>query len=659
MQGDFQKKELEKDLIKKLNKLKDKAKSAHNSDAISTLYGYYDGASPSSTAIGGSVGANTNKLNIIKPIVETLCTMVLDYNVTTSVVPTVFSHSDFDQIDTIENIASVLNDVLKHVLTINNQDTLKNVIIRSACITGFASCEIYWDQTMANGLGDIRIDPILTNGILIDPSAKKIEDANYIFVEKVYSTFSLKKKYPDLADKIDEIAQKSASGGQKEQPKNRFTGFISTYSLNAQTGQVFSNGGNNPNAGVENVDKTITVSYCYLKDDSVFSPSNDEDKEIDEIASSQFKYPNGRVVVYAQDLILEDRPIDYPFGYPFTKMNWYPSQTSIWGSGIVSDLTEIQNNINLSSAKIKGLINMFISTIMVSKFHGVVAQNIMSNSPVTVIDDMGGMANFLPQVLTNNTLSQIEFLINYIDVLQKQAKQISRVNDMMLNGDRPKGVNSGEMVDSLIESPMASIREVQRALANFMIDLSNKIIKMIPIYYNVPRMIRMSGGKKFAQVMPKDQETQEDGYIRFFEFNEHKKQYEVIQEIMGDLSLGDYEVQVVAGLELPKNREALAKLTMNLMQSGVFGDPNSVSAKELLLNQLDYPNKDAIIARLKDEEQQSLSAPQAAMKVDKIAVAFKDLPIEAQVALIGELGLPAAESNITSALQGDLGEMAQ
>jgi hypothetical protein len=74
----------------------------------------------------------------------------------------------------------------------------------------------------------------------------------------------------------------------------------------------------------------------------------------------------------------------------------------------------------------------------------------------------------------------------------------------MLSGERPTGVNSGQMVRDLVESPMSSIREMQRNFKNFLTDISNKAVVLVQLYYNQPRIIRMASGTRFASMEPNE-----------------------------------------------------------------------------------------------------------------------------------------------------------
>ena len=99
-----------------------------------------------------------------------------------------------------------------------------------------------------------------------------------------------------------------------------------------------------------------------------------------------------------------------------------------------------------------------------------------------------------PPVLVQNKLTQdIQLVRSHIDDLKRDALALSRINEMMLSGERQIGVNSGQMVRDLNESPLSSIREIQRNFKTFLVNLSNKGITLIQLYYTQPRIMRLSG----------------------------------------------------------------------------------------------------------------------------------------------------------------------
>ena len=74
------------------------------------------------------------------------------------------------------------------------------------------------------------------------------------------------------------------------------------------------------------------------------------------------------------------------------------------------------------------------------------------------------------------------------------------------------------------------------------------------------------------------------------------------QNLLNDLSLTQFELEVQTGSAIPQSPMAIAQTTLQLANQCIFGDINNVDVKELILKSLDYPNYRAIIEKIKQEE---------------------------------------------------------
>jgi hypothetical protein len=640
----YEQKKLDKELIKHCNKLLQIAKNAHPSKRFEKYRKYRNGDFEKT----GESRDIASTFNLIKPITETKIAFVLDSQILTNVVPQINSFAQLSTIETINDIASIQNDLLKHVQRVNKQEEVIERVARHADWYGSGIAKITWDQDASKGMGDVLIEIISPENFFPDPSATEIKDCNYIFIKCSYSIMTLKQKYQHLIKDIDELV-KNGSQGQND------SGLLSEKSKPDSKKGVLNVKGDNGNiqsmyavdtSGIEKLDKNILVWECYLKDDSTFIKSEDDSNEELRIKDQlEFKYPYGRVVIFAgDDLILEDKPVDYPFGYPFSKLTWIPDD-SFWGQGDVGDLIDIQDRLNLAYYRLRTLIAKYISVIVTDALSGINVDTQLINDFVVVLEQ-GSYPAKMPQVLTNNTLGEIENMIRYITMLKDDAKQIARVNDSMMSGERPTGVNSGKMLDSLNESPMTSIREIQKNLKYFLIDLSNKCLVLIGLYYNIPRITRIEQSDQWIE-LPATEEGKESNINIYGNTTDPQgnKVFGLVKKIKGDLSICEFETRIEAGAELPRSKQALAQLTMQLAQQGILGDMNSIDTKELILASLDYPGYRAIIQKQRDalEKQQQEPPITPGSLVEKITLSGKDLTPNALQYLETQLGVPAPQ----------------
>jgi hypothetical protein len=420
------------------------------------------------------------------------------------------------------------------------------------------------------------------------------ENANYIFVRRRLSKFDLINQYKgnkrvlEILDKLDQKPDQEVREGDD-------TNILQGYENTKDAGQAYLNKG----SVFPSSTKTNYVIYeCYLKDDTVFQPQKDDLSDTKQVKREEiFKYPNGRLIVYCGDYILEDRAIDYPFGFPFTTFS--PTATNqLIGYSDVKDLMSIQQKITDAYYKLSELINKYKSMLIVSP-ESINPADLAKNFDI-ITAKRGSMQP--PIQVTNKLTQDIQLVRQHIDDLKRDALSVARINEMMLSGERQVGVNSGQMVRDLNESPLSSIREVQRNFKTFLVDLSNKGITLIQLYYTQPRIMRLSG-QRFA-IMNQDSQMMdiisEDGSA---------PPAQIPQMLLNDLTLTQYEVQVQTGSALPQSASAIAATTIQLAEKGVLGDVNSIDTKEIILKSLDYPHYRAIIDKLKAEEERAASVP--------------------------------------------------
>lgn len=576
---------------------------------------------------------SSNYLNIVQPIVDTIVSLVLDSHVTTQVRPNIGSFANMNAIKSIFDIADIVNDCVEHVKRLNKDDLFNVRILKDAVKYGIGLAKTRWDQDKNKNLGDAIYEVVNPKSFFPDPDASDIDDCKYIVLKNKYSALKLKAKYPEFAEKIDNIV---SSGEGKSSGKMSYD--LSkqiTYNVNSTPQATYVTKGS-----FNSFKNEIDVFEVYLKDDSTFIPEIGQDQEKTELDIQQsiktvLQYPNGRLIVFAgKDLILEDREIDSDFGFPFTKINYIDNGT-FWGTGICEKLKRIQFLINRALGRIYFLEDKFISIILSEKTTGLLDDRDLVRKMVKVLEPGSLSGGKMPQVLTNNTLSEIRTLTDYVQYQIQMAYKMSRINEMMINGERPTGVNSGEMVQQLNESPLASIRELQRSFYEFSTSNMNKVIKLIQMYYNIPRVIRIGDGNEFTQILPSDSGNQMD-FIKFKADSNY--QAEIVKTFKSDLNITDFECEIVSGSEMPRSRSSRANMVLQLAKMGLLGDLNSIDTRRFILSNLDLQGYRALLKE-QEESQNNLIQNPPPPPVDKISLAYKDLPPTAQAEILVKNGL--------------------
>jgi ribosomal protein S15P/S13E len=391
-----------------------------------------------------------------------------------------------------------------------------------------------------------------------------------------------------------------------EEPEQ--TNILQGYSNDKDSGQAYLSRGGFPSSTETN----YTVYECYLRDDTIFQPEKQDTSDTEKVKRENlFKYPNGRLIVYIGDYILEDRAIDYPFGFPFATFTPTTTNTLV-GYGDVRDLCATQDKLTNAYYKLNELVAKYRSMLIVSPDS--INPNDLSKNFDIISAKRGSIQ---PPIQVTNKLSQdIQLMRDHINNLKRDALSLARINEVMLSGERPVGANSGQMIRDLNESPMSSIREIQRNFKSFLIDL-------------------MSEDQQNIEIFSPEQEPE----------------MSVPQQFLNDLSITQYEIEIQTGSAMPQSQQAIAQTTMQLANQGVFGDVNSIFVKELILKSLDYPHYRAIIDKLKQEEEQMSQVPQEPQFEDylkNVQISLKD--IMAMISMMDPQSQFFAIDSVTNAL---------
>lgn len=583
-----------------------------------------------------------NQLNIIKGIIDTKTTLVLDFEAVSSVVAKTKSFANINQISLMNSIADILNDCNAHILKENDIDGVKRAVVHNKNVCGIGIAETTWKQSDDEELGDVQIISVDPLNYYPDTTAKKVNDCNYIFKKEIVSSITLKKDYPQFASQIEKAKAVSEKDNRKDKLPN--SGAINTVGTDINTTQIYADG-KSPQEGSVSQSRNIVVWNAYLKDDSTFIDTTDTEKQ-----SLMLQYPNGRYIRWvegADDYILEDKAIDLPTGYPFDVIE---------GDSDVKYLIETQNRIDKAYRKIRLLIGGYVSFLAHTPDADITSQEIIDQLTIEV-DQLGQM-----EVITNNTLDRLNTMIEYIKVLKEQAYEIARVNPSLISGQKQDGVDSGRMVSMLNESPMTAINELQKLVKRFIITQGEKNITLIQMYYNVPRIIRLAGGD-FAVLQPQINQYDENGQpvldenglpqvevnplIEIYKENA-QKEYEAIKTIQADLSVGEYEVDVIAGAQMPRSRAEKAQIYMQLAQMGKI--PDTKTGTELLLDALDIPDKTGIMEAIEEQQTQiQQSQPPISLDPETAQKLFKDMPLECQLQYLAQFGFQVPD--VASAVQ--------
>lgn len=621
-------------VIQHANTLKDIATKAQPKDLLDRIERYYRGSYDKRR------DKIVNQRNVIKGIVETKVTLVADSQIKTTVVPVPKSSSDLSNYLNAKDKANIMDDCVKEVFRLNNFDSFKIKTIRDM-IKKIAICEITLDENQS-----VHINRIAPINFFPDPNASNVKSMNYCVIRERCSPITVKKQYPEYAEKLDKLSKDSSDNKRQEGAP---MGVVTT---TAEGGTYQSYVYNDPGSITKN-HEDIILWKLYLKDDSTYtaaelSTKNEEEKAF--LEEQKYKYPHGRLIIFpdnSKDIVLKDEPIDYKFtdGDLPIEIAYNIEGETIWEcAGEVEDLFENQNRINNAYSTVQRMVGKYGSWLCFDPRTGLKKGDFV-NETILQVENM--QAAGTPAVVTNNTLDKLNFMLDYMQRLIEDSHKIARLNEQMISGNKEPEVRSGEQVDALNESPMAGIRALQRQYKDFLIRLTRKIIILIQQYYNVPRIVRATEGVFYR--LPTAGKGNIEAY-KEVEQPDGSKKVQQIKEIQGDLSVGEFDIEVIAGSERPRSRAENAQLMLQLRELGMMGQ--GIDATEQILAELDVPDRGIIMERLRKEKKEEkpaiMTTPEMATAWAKVFSALEGYSL-ARDEVLKRYGLPNKRDKLQDA----------
>lgn len=472
--------------------------------------------------------------------------------------------------------------------------------------TGWGS--IGYDPNADYGLGSITMQSEDPFYIYPDPECRDVNDSRSegIIKAEPVDTAILKRQYPEWADMIKPDIQDVIQSTKTSINEYTYRSSVTDRDMPDVTflqGSEFAK------------EKTLLITI-YLK------PHDTEDIEemisctdeatggkVDKPTGRYIKkkvYPFGRTVKIACGILLEDDP-KLPFEnglFPFFKYNNYLLPRELYGISEVEQLESPQRVFNK-------ILNASLEVM-----------NLMGN-PVWVIDSASGIN---PKSIVNKTglilekepgtevqrldgISMSPSAMALADRMEVWFNNVAGTQDVS-KGQTPGSVTAASAIEALQDAAKTRIRQKQRNLDKTMQDFAQMYADVALEKYNKPRVFRV---------------TNNDDSIRYFRFNTEKVNIDgndlvkaVVREFVEnedgtivpdnavkEMLISDrFDVRVNTTSGLPFAKAEREDKAIKLFQLGIYD-------AEQVLNDLDHPNKEAILQRLAERQQAEAQAAAA------------------------------------------------
>lgn len=190
------------------------------------------------------------------------------------------------------------------------------------------------------------------------------------------------------------------------------------------------------------------------------------------------------------------------------------------------------------------------------------------------------------------------YVLPFLDRIKNFFNGVSGVTDLS-KGVEPGGVTAASAIKDLQSAQQTRLRQKSRQIDAFLQDFGKLYLSRVFQFYSVPRLVRVSGdqqAEKYFYFHVEKLEGQDEmgnpvtkRMAHITSHNGSSKQVEI---------QGDFDVRVSTGSSLPFAKDAKGDMAMDLFKLQVIDD-------EELLKNLDYPNYEQVLQRVKMQKQQT------------------------------------------------------
>lgn len=343
------------------------------------------------------------------------------------------------------------------------------------------------------------------------------------------------------------------------------------------------------------------------------------------------KYPNGRMVIWANGKIISDMAIPFE-RIPYFMIGNYKTAHSLFGIGeteLVSTQTKAINQVMSSLADVINKTGNPIRKITRSLWSQLKTKISGTPGEEVIVDKASDLTWDTPPNVPAHTFGFIELLLRLTDV-------VSGVHDV-IEGKKPTGITAAAAIIALQEAAQARVRfKINNEITQYIEDMGTFIIWILQTYDEEVisvREIDEYGKKKFPEYDP----------VGIFDVQGLREGDEGFDETTAQ-SMKDshFDIEIVGGVRLPSGRVANEQRALELFKEGIYGIKPTVMA-------LSEPNKGDLI----DDYNERQGVQQIIERQEKLNEAFKEFE-----KLIG-IALKSPEEWSGGLDEGKLAEMLQ
>lgn len=406
---------------------------------------------------------------------------------------------------------------------------LRQEALMMAMQGGHSYMQVLWDPCLGKPMidpetgemtgyeGDWRIDTMNCMECFVDPLAKKIEDTAWIIKAKVRKLDYFKERYPDRGGAVKEEQVWLISNINDMKSNAMPQGFTSAASTQAQ------------------MNHSAIELVLYEK------RSKD--------------YPNGRMVVCASGVLLEDKEL--PVGeYDIVKFDDIKVGGRYYAEAIITHLVPIQDRYSILRDKIDRFVKTLLSgKIIVAKGSELSQEAINDDTEVVYATPVPN--GWEPKAMSMPQLPP--FAYKELETIDNEFDRVVGLGEVS-QGNLPSASIPASGMAFLQEQDQTRIGVQTSANEVGYAKIGSLILKYVSKYYEMPRMLKLAGdGLEYA-----------------------------VKDFVGADLRDNHDVICIPGSTIPQSKVLRRQDILNAYTMGLLGDPADPKLRAKVLADLEY-----------------------------------------------------------------------
>lgn len=438
----------------------------------------------------------------------------------------------------LSDAAETLNKLVQAVFFKEHIDLLIVRAVFDLAVFGTAFWKVIWDPKARGGLGDIRILRVDPRSVLQD-DVYRLEDAQYIG------------QIIDLP--LADVRRAFPGRGELVKPSTQLT----SYSSNLY--------GTSKIRGSRSVMlEQTTFARASIREWWIQDPSLEGDT---------LRYPNGRILTCADNVILQDRPSPFILEWPgpWVKMALPSPQDTAWPVTSIEHLAEMQKYLNLAMSNILDQVRFVSQGIWIADVSALTPESrrkLMSPVPPATLIEKNPSGDLRWERLGDISPTSLEL----VRMLSQLLEFVYGMMDVSY-GRVPRGVTAGAALEMLQFASQSIVRLNAREIERGLMDLGQKVLGLILQYYEEDRVEALLGP---------------GGELTRIEF----KRAELLGDAPPEELYYQFKFMVRPDSSLALAREKEYAAAMALYGAGLID-------RQAALEMIDIPNKEQLFERMK------------------------------------------------------------